>query len=77
MGVTFIPLSDNMAELFKYQLEQQKDSISKNNSYDSLLHHAVRESEGGGRLWTDTTAFSAIVDACVSPLRMHSHACIL
>lgn len=46
MGVNFIPLSDNMAELFKYQLEQQKDSISRNNSYDSLLHHAVREGEG-------------------------------
>lgn len=37
MGVNFIPLSDNMAELFKYQLEHQKGSISKNNSYDSLL----------------------------------------
>lgn len=68
MGVNFIPLSDNMAELFKYQLEQQKGSISKNNSYDSLLQHAVREGEEGVRLWV-TTALSANVDACVSPFR--------
>lgn len=67
MGVNFIPLSDNMAELFKYKLEQQKDSISKNNSYDSLLHHAVREGEGGEvRV---TTALSANVDAYMSPFR--------
>lgn len=45
--MNFIPLSDNMAQLFKYQLEQQKDSFKKNNSYDSLLHHAVRDGEGG------------------------------
>lgn len=68
MGVNFIPLSDNMAELFKYQLEQQKDSISKNNSDDSLVHHAVREGEGGVRLGV-TTALSANADACVSPFR--------
>lgn len=50
MGLGFIPLSDNTAELFEHRLEEQKDSISKNNTCESWLHHAAREGEGGVRL---------------------------
>lgn len=35
MGLGFIPLCDNTAELFEHRLEEQKDSISKNNTCES------------------------------------------
>lgn len=66
MGLGLIPLSDNMAQLFAYWLERQKDSISKNNTCDSLLHHAAREGEGGVRL-SVSRALSASADAPMSP----------
>lgn len=59
MRLDFNPLSDNgMEELVKCQLGQGQDSISKNNSFDSLVRHAVRAGEGGVRL-SISGAFSA------------------
>lgn len=44
----FNPLSDRTVAVVKWQLGQGKESISKNNYFDSLARHAVRAGGGGG-----------------------------
>lgn len=65
MRLGFNPLSDSTVEVVKCQLGQGKDSISKNNSFDSLAQHAVRAGEGGGQTVSQWTLLAIILHASV------------